>query len=1355
MFEEYLGDRKATYRPYAQAVPGAYSITKNDLSPCTNNCPNHVNAHGYVSLVSQKKYPEALEVITRTLPLPGVIGRICPHPCEDSCRRQEVDAPISICTLKRFVADQVDIEQMPLPEITSRQERVAIIGAGPAGLTTAWFLALEGFKITIFEALPVGGGMLRVGIPDYRLPPDVLDKEIRAITRLGVEIKYEKALGKNITIDGLLEEGFKSVYLAVGAHQSMKLNIPGEETNGVIPGVRFLREVALYERKEIDGHVVIIGGGDVAIDAARSAVRMGAKKVSILYRRTRTEMPARNEEVEDALEEGIQIDFLMAPVEVVEKNEKVVGLKCLRMELGEPDESGRRRPVPIDGSEFVVDCETIIPAIGQRVNPAFLEGSTGVELTEWKTIITDSVTCETTRKGVFAGGDAQTGPGIAIGAVAAGREAAVSITRYLNNEDLKDGREVIEVPQQNFNPIPENINKIARAEMEKISIDQRLADFSEVEPGFTEEQALAEAAKCLNCMTCCECFECVKACGADALTLETHKEKDKTSTIDVGSIILSPGFSPYDPSKLDFYGQASLPNVVTSMQFERILSASGPYEGHLVRPSDHREPKKIAWFQCIGSRDLNRCDNSFCSSVCCMYAIKEAVIAKEHAGSDLDCAIFFMDMRTHGKDFERFYESARGQHGVRFIRSRVHTIDPAAEDDLTVRYITESGELKSEEFDLIVLSVGLQTPPEVIELANKLDIELTDGNFCKTDSFEPVTTSKEGIYVCGAFQSPKDIPQAVVDASAAASAAGEILSDARNTVTKIPEIIPEIDITGQRPKIGVFVCKCGINIAGVVDVPAVTEYAASLPYVEYITNNLYTCSQDTQDTMAQIVKEKGLNRVVVAACTPKTHEPLFQETLINAGLNKYLFEMCNIRNQDSWVHKENPDLATEKAKDLVRMAVAKVALMEPLEEAELDVNQTAMVLGGGISGMTSARSLARQGYETHIIEKSSNLGGQALNLYQTFDGGDVQKKLSKLVDEIKKNKKIHVHLNATVTEVDGFVGNFKSTISNNGSREVLEHGIAVLATGAKPLEPDEYSYGKDSRILTSLELDKKFIENDSLVDSLNTAVFIQCVGSREPDRQYCSRVCCTHSIENALELKKRNPDISIFILYRDIRTYGEREYLYKEAREKGIIFIRYSLDSKPKVTVAKDSIKVTVLDHILGRSIEIDTDLVTLASAIIPNRDEKLANFFKVPLNDDGFFIERHAKLGPSDFATDGVFLCGMAHYPKPIDEAIAQGRAAASRAITLLARETVYTSGTVAKTEQPICSSCGVCISICPYSAPSFTEEGPFAGRAEINPILCKGCGLCVASCRSGAIHLKGFDNDQIFAQIYAMNEK
>ena len=850
-----------------------------------------------------------------------------------------------------------------------------------------------------------------------------------------------------------------------------------------------------------------------------------------------------------------------------------------------------------------------------------------------------------------------------------------------------------------------------------------------------------------------KCGACKKICPTGAINFDQELQNE---TLQVGAIVLAPGFTPFDPSKFDNYQYAKLPNVLTSLEFERILSASGPTMGHVIRQSkDKREPKKIAWFQCVGSRDLNRCDNSYCSSVCCMYAIKEAIIAKEHVGDDLDCAVFFMDIRTPGKEFERFYDNAREKHGIRFIRSRVHTVDAVADtDDLQVRYVTESGEMVTEIFDMIVLSIGMQVSPQVIELAKKLTIDLTEGNFCQTSAFEPVATSRKGIYVCGAFQGPKDIPQSVVDSSAAASAAGEILVAARNTRTRKKEAVPETNVVNERPRIGVFVCHCGTNIAGIVDVPGVAEYAATLPYVEFATNNLYSCSQDTQENMAKIIAEKKLNRVVVAACTPKTHEPLFQETLINAGLNKYLFEMANIRNQDSWVHKNNPDLATKKAKDLVRMAVHKAALMAPLKEAELEINPTAMVVGGGIAGMAAARSLARQGYETHIIEKDTRLGGQARNINRTAAGDSVQQKLAELIAEIQKNEKIHVHLETEITQVDGFVGNFESTLASNGKQEILEHGVAVIATGAAALKPDEYNYGKDPRILTSLELDRRLIEKDARLKALKTAVFVQCVGSREPQRPYCSRVCCTHSVDNALELKKLNPEMDVFVLYRDLRTYGERELLYKKAREAGVIFIRFSLENKPEVLVEGGKLLVRVVDHVIGRLVQIETDLVSLATAIIPNEAGKLANFFKVPLNADGFFVERHAKLGPVEFATDGVFLCGLAHYPKPIDESIAQGQAAASRAVTLLARETISTSGTIAETNPTMCSECGVCVSVCPYSAPSFAEDGPFTGRAQINPVLCKGCGLCVASCRSGAIHLKGFDNDQIFAQIFALNK-
>ncbi|MFP3927719.1 MAG: FAD-dependent oxidoreductase, partial [Desulfobacteraceae bacterium] len=859
-----------------------------------------------------------------------------------------------------------------------------------------------------------------------------------------------------------------------------------------------------------------------------------------------------------------------------------------------------------------------------------------------------------------------------------------------------------------------------------------------------------EANRCLNCGYCCECFQCVGACLAEAVV---HDQYPRQAVLQVGSIVLAPGFSAFNPRSFDTYSYAKHPNVITSMEFERILSASGPFEGHLVRPSDHKEPKKIAWLQCVGSRDINRCDHGYCSSVCCMYAIKEAVIAKEHSKEDLDAAIFFMDMRTHGKDFERYYRNAEDEQGVRFVRSRIHTVQPLHEtDDLLIRYTTEEGDLVEETFDMVVLSVGLETPEELRELAGVLDLELTEGGFCSTETFTPVETSRDGVYVCGVFQGPKDIPQSVIEASSAAAMAGAPLSPARHTETKTKEVPEERNVIGEPPRIGVFICRCGINIAGVVGVDSVVEYAKALPYVEFVTDNLYTCSQDTQDNMAEVIRENALNRIVVAACTPKTHEPLFQETLVEAGLNKYLFEMTNIRNQDSWVHKDYPEAATEKAKDLVRMAVSKVALMEPLQEAQLEVNQRALVLGGGISGMVAAKTFSSHGYEVTLVERGEALGGQALHLYKTWKGEDIQEKLGALINAVREDDRIDVRLNAGLVHVDGFVGNFESVVSTSGEEVKVDHGVAVIATGAQELKPAEYLYGEDPRVLTHQDLDRRFIAEDQALGDIESAVFIQCVGSREPDRPYCSRVCCTHSIESALHLKELNPEMRVYIIYRDIRTYGEKEALYKKAREAGVIFIRYEPERKPVVKADGDHLDIEVYDPILGRTVLIHADLLTLAGAIVPYKDEDLARFFKVTMNEDGFFVEAHAKLAPSEFPTDGVFLCGMAHYPKPIDESIAQAQAAASRAITLLARKTIAASGTVAYVTPGMCSSCGVCLTVCPYGAPSFIEEGPLAGRAEVNPVLCKGCGLCVASCRSGAINLKGFETGQIMAMIDQM---
>jgi heterodisulfide reductase subunit A2 len=845
---------------------------------------------------------------------------------------------------------------------------------------------------------------------------------------------------------------------------------------------------------------------------------------------------------------------------------------------------------------------------------------------------------------------------------------------------------------------------------------------------------------------CIGCGLCEKVCLAEAIK---YDDNPGATTVDVGALILATGNEVFDPSGIDSYCYRESPDVVTSMEFERILSASGPYLGHLMRPYDLEEPQKIAWIQCVGSRSRHNGGKPYCSAVCCMYAIKEAVIAKEHAHGDVDAAIFYMDMRTHGKDFDKYYDRAKDEHGVRFIRSRVHSVEPVGDGDLKISYVNGSGKAESEIFNLVVLSVGFQVQRETVELAGRLGISLDKYDFAETGSFLPVATSLPGVYVCGALQGPKDIPQSVMEASAAAAASGALLSDVRWSRTETLQLPEETNVTGERPRIGVFVCQCGINIGGIVDVPAVREYARNLPYVVYVEDNLYTCSQDTQVKIAEVIKEQGMNRVVVAACTPKTHEPLFQETLQAAGINKYLFEMANIRNQDSWVHSDDPEAATEKAKDLVRMAVAKAALLEPLPELELDLNPITLVVGGGLAGMVAAKNLADQGYEVHLVERSEELGGQARFLYKTWKGEAIQDYLKWIVGEVKGHKDIHVHTGTEISGVDGFVGNFTTTLNGKGNEETrLDHGIAIIATGADEYKPDEYLYGRDERVLTHLDLDRKFLQNDPGLQKIESAVFIQCVGSREPDRPYCSRVCCTHTVESALELKRINPGMSVFILYRDLRTYGEREDLYHQAREAGVVFIHYDLENKPQVRAGDEFIEIVIQDPILDRPILIEADLVTLATAILPKDNRELARFFKVPVNDEGFFLEAHAKLRPVDFSSEGVFLCGLAHYPKSVDESISQALAAASRATGYLAAAKVSVSGTVAEVNASFCGQCGVCVEICPYKAPAFTENGTVA----VNAALCKGCGLCVASCRSGAIRLKGYDDAQTFAMINEM---
>ena len=836
-----------------------------------------------------------------------------------------------------------------------------------------------------------------------------------------------------------------------------------------------------------------------------------------------------------------------------------------------------------------------------------------------------------------------------------------------------------------------------------------------------------------------KCGICAKVCPAGAIN---YDDKEEIITLNVGSVIMAAGFKPFDPSNLDNLQYSKFPNVVTSMEFERILSAGGPTSGHIECYPDKAEPKKVAWLQCVGSRDQNKCEHQYCSSVCCMYAVKEAMMAKDHISGEFEASIFLMDMRTYGKDFEKYYDRAKDE-GVRFIRSRIHTITENEDKKLICTYVTEEGQNRVETFDMVVLSVGMETPKDLAAQVREFGIELNSNNFIETSSFSPVSTSREGFYVCGALQEPKDIPMSVMEASAAACDAGAMLSKARGTLTSLKEYPKEKDIINETPSVGVFVCNCGTNIGGIVDVPSVAKYARTLPNVSYVEENMFTCSQDTQDKMKKVIEENNLNRIVIAACTPRTHEALFQETLRDSSLNKYLVEMANIRNQCSWVHSKEPELATAKSKDLVRIAVAKASLMKPLTQPTVGVTQKGLVIGGGVAGLSAAMGLADQGFYTYLVEKTDMLGGHALNLNNTWKGEPIADNVKKMIEKVENHDLIEVFTGFQIRSTTGLIGNFKTTIGNSSNETILEHGAVIIATGAKASTPDEYLYGQDKRVMTHLDLDPILREDKYLIKRSNSAVFIQCVGSREPSRPYCSKVCCTHSIKSALMFKQMNPDMNVYILYRDIRTYGQREMLYKQARDAGIIFIRFDPEEKPLVKDDGDTLIVQVKDRILGMDVAISVDFVVLASSIIAEDNTVLAQMFKLTLNDDNFFMEAHAKLRPVDFATDGLFLAGTAHYPKPVEECISQAKAAASRAIVVLSKESVTVDGVVSEVNEALCRGCGACEEACAFGAILVAELENGVKIAKVQQALCKGCAACAAACPTGAAGVFHYDNE------------
>jgi heterodisulfide reductase subunit A len=839
------------------------------------------------------------------------------------------------------------------------------------------------------------------------------------------------------------------------------------------------------------------------------------------------------------------------------------------------------------------------------------------------------------------------------------------------------------------------------------------------------------------------CQICVPVCQSKAIDFSQQPEE---KLLNVGAVIMSPGFGRIPEETLAKYSYGKHADVVTSIEFERLLNPSGPFAGEVRCLSDNRHPHKIAFIQCVGSRDLG-CNNGYCSSVCCMYAIKEAMVAKEH-DPEADITVYYMDIRTQGKDFDAAQKRAE-EMGIKFVRAKVADVMPWG-DHLRLTYSTLDGIHSFKPYDMVVLSVGLDSPPDADKLADITGINLNKYNFCDTDLFAPLVSSKPGVLVAGAFTGPMDIPESVTQSSGAAGIAAGLLKKERGKGI-IHKTYPDEKELDDEVRIGVFVCHCGINIGSVVDVPKVSDYAGDMEGVAYYSESLYSCSQDAQEVLKEKIKDHNLNRIVIAACSPRTHEPLFQETLKDAGLNRSLFEMVNIRDQCSWVHASEPELATDKSMDLVRMAVAKARHIQPLPEQTVPVNATGVVIGGGIAGMTAALNLADQGFNCSLIEKEDSLGGGFKDLDHT----------KKLIDQVKKNKLINLYTNGELIQTSGFVGNFTSVVKagkgKKAKEQTLDHGVIIIATGAKEHRPETVLDNKikySKKIVTQRDLEEQ-LAGKSKSRAPGSVVMIQCAGSRGDDLNYCSKTCCNTAVQNALKIKAINPDSQIIVLYRDIRTYGYAEDAYLEAREKGILFIPYEMDNKPSITEKGSKLTVSFYDPILREDMTLNPQMVAMSVGMVPEETDTLSKLLKVPVTADKFFLEAHVKLRPVELPVDGVYVCGLAHSPKPVNEVIVQAQAASAKAAQPLVKGYVSVDPIVSNVDKDTCIGCRLCTSLCPYQAIRMVKDENNKPKAETLVASCKACGICASHCPTFAISMGGFTNEQITSQITAFGEE
>jgi heterodisulfide reductase subunit A len=856
---------------------------------------------------------------------------------------------------------------------------------------------------------------------------------------------------------------------------------------------------------------------------------------------------------------------------------------------------------------------------------------------------------------------------------------------------------------------------------------------------------------------CDECGRCAEACPSGAIDLQAQP---RLMTIEVGAIVLAIGFQPYDPGGLEEFGYRRYPNVVHALQYERLASRSGPTEGLVTRPSDGRTPRSIAWLQCIGSRDQNF---AFCSSICCMYATKEAMLAKQRLGDDVECSMFIMDERAFNKEYSPYFAKARDHYGIRYIRCRVSDIreDPATRN-LVLHYAAPEGGVRQESFEMVVLAAGLQPPDSARQLAEILNIQLNDHGFCETDKFTPLQTSRPGVFVCGAFSSPKEIAETIIDASGAAAEVMRLLNDqlgAHPYTREWPflttnDLPPERDVSQEPPRVGVFACACGGTIGQTVDLTALTQQAALWPGVALAEVVDFACFPEALEHIRARIHEADLNRVVVAACSSRTHEPLFQRAMRLTGLNPYLLELVNLRDQCSQVHQKQNQLVNRKAQELVRIAVGRALAAQPVHKQKHRCRSAALVIGGGVAGMTAALAIADSGYDVHLVERSETLGGNLRNLYYVAEGYDPQRLLRDLVNRVRAHRHIVARTRTEVARHFGHIGDFRAdllTHHTDGSTEEfqIEHGATIVATGGQ--ETHEHPLFNLRGVITQRELEQKIIHQPAEIAALKDVVMIQCV--RPPGMaEYCSRVCCTNTMKNAIRLKLFNPACRVTVLYKNIVTYGLREAYYTEARRLGVVFIRYTDDEPPEIVLRGNRLLVQVRDLGLNRSLALPADLVPMSMTVAPAEGTpELAKMLRLPLSTEGFFEEAQLKLRPMDFMREGIFLAGMAHYPKFIEESISQALAAAARALTLLSQKSFHLGGVVAQVDPAKCTGCLTCTRTCPFGIPQVIQQegrtgvGGLGGAAYIDPAQCQGCGTCTGECPANAIQLVNYTDEQV----------